>query len=215
MHPEDGKVAVRARLMEGVCVLQGSFETLSLAEVMGLLASARKTGALWLDAASMSGIVHVEDGYCRAVEFGDRRQPVDDAGTLLDRLVDVCFAVARQETGTFRFGADEPAPWLCPEPVELSDALVEVERLLKQWREIRRVIPSLDCRPRLLDALVVDELVVARDQWSLLVAIDGRRSVRELVERTGQPVLEMCHALLELVDAGAVGIVEGEAAPAE
>jgi len=200
--------------MEGVCVLQGTFETLSLPEVLGLLASARKSGALLLEAGPMSAVVHVEDGHCRAVETLDRRDPVDDGHALLDRLVDVCCNAVRAESGAFKFAADEPAPWRCPEPVELSDALVEVERLLKQWREVERVIPTLDCRPRLLDALVVDELVLDRARWSLLVALDGRRTVRDLVERVGHPVLEVCHTVLELVEAGAVGILDAETAPA-
>jgi len=88
--------------------------------------------------------------------------------------------------------------------------MVEVDRLLKQWREVVRVIPSLDCRPRLLDALVVEELVLDRPQWTLLVALDGRRTVRDVVERVGHPVLEVCHSLLELVEAGAVGILDPE-----
>jgi len=189
-------------------VLQGTFETLSLPEVLGLLASARKTGALALESGSLSGVLHIEDGHCRAVETGERRGPVDHAPELLERLVEVCFGVVRLERGTFRFAADEPAPWRCPEPVELSDAMIEVERLLKQWREVVRVIPSLDCRPRLLDALVVEELVLDRSQWSLLVALDGRRTVRAVVERVARPVLEVCHSLLELVDAGAVAILD-------
>jgi hypothetical protein len=200
--------------MEGVCVLQGTFETLSLPEVLGLLASARKSGALWLEAGVASGVVHVEDGHCRAVESADRFGPVDHGPELLERLVDVCFNAVRAEQGSFRFGADEPAPWRCPEPVELSDALVEVERLLKQWREVVRLIPSLDCRPRLLDALVVDELVLDRERWSMMVALDGRRTVRDVVERLGHPTLDVCQALLELVDAGAVGIIEPDPAPA-
>jgi hypothetical protein len=189
-------------------VLQGTFETLSLPEVLGLLASARKSGALWLESGSMAGVLHVEDGHCRAVETSERRGPVDHGADLLDRLVEVCFNVVRLERGSFRFAADEPAPWRCPEPVELSDAMVEVERLLKQWREVVRVIPSLDCRPRLLDALVVEELVLDRARWTLLVALDGRRTVRDVVERVGQPVLEVCHSLLELVETGAVGILD-------
>jgi hypothetical protein len=189
-------------------VLQGTFETLSLPEVLGLLASARKTGALSLESGPVSGVVHVEDGHCRAVETAQQRGPVDHSPDLLERLVEVCFGVVRLERGTFRFAADEPAPWRCPEPVELSDALLEVERLLKQWREVVRVIPSLDCRPRLLDALVVEELVLDRALWTLLVALDGRRTVRAVVERVGRPVLEVCHSLLELVDAGAVGILD-------
>ena len=143
-------------------MLQGTFETLSLPEVLGLLASARKSGALWLEAGPVAGVVHLEDGHCRAGETAEQRGPVEGAPALLARLVDLCFAVMCQEAGSFRFAADDAPPWMCAEPVELSDVLVEVDRLLKQWREILRVIPSLECRPQLLDALAVDELVIDR-----------------------------------------------------
>ena len=66
----------------------------------------------------------------------------------------------------------------------------------------------------LLDALEVEELVVDRERWALLVAIDGRRTVRELVRARNRPVLDVCHALLELVDAGAVGVIDPAAARA-
>jgi hypothetical protein len=188
---------------------------LALPELLGLLASARKTGALRLEAGPVSGVVHLEDGHCRAVETLEHAGVVQDGPALLNRLVDVCFAVTRQESGAFRFASDEPAPWRSDEPVELSDALVEVDRLLKQWREILQVIPSLDCRPRLLEALESDEVVLDRDQWALVVSVDGRRSVRELVARAQRPVIDVCHALLELVESGAVAIQDpADAAPA-
>ena len=98
--------------------------------------------------------------------------------------------------------------------MELGDAVVEVDRLLKQWREIVRVIPSLDHRPLLLETLVVEQIVVDRDRWALLAGIDGRRTVRELVQRAGRPVLDVCHTVLELVEAGAVGVLEPAASPA-
>ena len=92
--------------------------------------------------------------------------------------------------------------------------MVEVERLLKQWREILRVIPSLECRPRMLDALEVEEIVIDRERWALLVAIDGRRTVRELVQRSARPVIDVCHVLLELVEAGAIGVIDPAASRA-
>ncbi len=187
-------------------MLQGTFETLSLPEVLGLLSSARKSGALWLEAGPISGVAHLEDGHCQAAEVGDQRGAAETGAALSVRLVDMCFAVMCQESGSFRFVADDRAPWSCPELVELSDVLVEVDRLLKQWREILRVIPSLECRPQLLDELEVDEIVIDRDRWVLLVAIDGRRTVRELVQRTNRPVIELCQTLLELIEVGAVGV---------
>ncbi len=195
-------------------MLQGTFETLSLPEVLGLLSSARKSGALWLDAGPISGVAHLEDGHCQAAEVGDQRGAVETGSALSVRLVDMCFAVMCQESGSFRFVADDRAPWRCPELVELNDVLVEVDRLLKQWREILRVIPSLECRPQLLDELEVDEIVIDRDRWVLLVAIDGRRTVRELVQRTNRPVIELCQTLLELIEVRAVGVIDPAAARA-
>jgi hypothetical protein len=186
---------------------------LALPELLGLLASARKSGALRLEAGPVSGVVHLEDGHCLAVQSNEHQDRVPDGPALLSRLVEICFAVTRQESGAFRFASDEPAPWRADEPVELSDALVEVDRLLKQWREILSVIPSLECRPRVLEALHGEEIVLDREHWSLLVGIDGGRTVRELVQRTARPVIDVCHALLELVEAGAIVVDPAVAAP--
>ena len=46
------------------------------------------------------------------------------------------------------------------------------------------VIPSLECRARLSEELGSEQLVLDRDRWRFITAIDGRRSVRELVRKT-------------------------------
>jgi hypothetical protein len=152
--------------------------------------------------------LYVADGRCTAAESSEQRGAVEHAPELLVRLVDVCFAVARHDGGSFRFVADEEPGWSCSEPVDLEVAIEELDRLLEEWHHIQDVIPSLEYRVRLCDELAVDELPVDRERWKMLVAIDGRRTVRDLVQRTSRPVLDVCHALMELVDAGAVGIVE-------
>jgi hypothetical protein len=187
-------------------MLQGTFETLGLTEVLSLLAHAHKTGALWLEAGPSSAVVYIAEGRCNAVATPDAADPIDDPTKLMARLVDACFAVSRVEDGSFRFASDE-STWSCPQAVDLDVALDELARLLDEWREIQVVIPSLDCRVRLADELGVDELTVDRDRWALIVAVDGRRTVRELGRRTGRAVLDVCHSLLALVDAGAVTIV--------
>jgi hypothetical protein len=115
--------------------------------------------------------------------------------------------------GKFRFGAEEPT-WSCDDTVELDVAVDEVARLIAEWHDIQAVIPSLDCRIRLADDLGADELTLDRERWQLVVAIDGRRSVRDLVRKTNRPVLDVCHTILSLVDAGAVNVGAPPAAPA-
>jgi hypothetical protein len=194
-------------------VLQGTLETLSLPELLGLLSQSRKTGALWLDAANSSAVVYIADGRCCAAESSDAGDPLTDAQALLARVVDVCFAIERADDGSFRFGAEE-APWACAETVDLEVAMDELARLVEEWREIQAVIPSLECRIRLADDLGVDELTLDRERWQLIVALDGRRNVRDLVRKTNRPVLDVCHAILALVDAGAVSVGPAPVAPA-
>ena len=194
-------------------MLQGTLETLALPEVLTLLAQSRKTGALWLDAAHSSSVVYIADGRCCAAESSDAGEPVADAPALLARVVDICFAVERAGDGAFRFGPEKP-PWECAETVDLEVAIDELGRLLGEWREIQAVIPSLECRVRLSEDLGVSELTVDPERWQLIVALDGRRTVRDLAKKTGRPVLDVCHAILALVDAGAVNVGPPPAAPA-
>jgi hypothetical protein len=189
-------------------MLQGTFETLALAELLGLLSQSRKTGALWLDAGQASAVIYIVDGRCCAALSSDAAEAITDAPSLLVRLVDLCFGVARAEDGSFRFGVEEP-PWRCAETVDLEVVNDELARL----REIQAVIPSLECRIRLTDELGIDEIVIDRERWRLLTAIDGRRNVRDLVRKTNRAVLEVCHAVVALVDAGAVTVAQPAAAP--
>jgi len=198
---------------QGEVVLQGTLETLALPELLGLLAQSRKTGTLWLDADNSSAAVHIVDGRCCAAESSEASDQLTDAPALLSRVIDICFAVERADDGTFRFGPEDP-PWTCDETVDLEVAIDELGRLVEEWREIQAVIPSLDCRIRLADELGVAELPVDRERWQLIVSLDGRRSVRDLVRKTNRPVLDVCHALLGLVDAGAVNVGPPPAAPA-
>ena len=194
-------------------MLQGTLETLALPELLGLLAQSRKTGTLWLDAANSSAALYIADGRCCAAESSEAGDQLHDASALLARVIDICFAVERADDGTFRFGPED-APWACEETVDLEVAIDELARLVEEWREIQAVIPSLDCRIRLADDLGVEELTVDRERWALIVSLDGRRSVRDLVRKTNRPVLDVCHAILSLVDAGAVNVGPPPAAPA-
>jgi len=187
-------------------VLHGTFETLTISELLRTLAGARKSGALEVSAGDVEARIHLVDGRCRAAESTALADPLDGDEALAQRLGELCFSVARHGEGDFRFFADEAPPWTTAAGVEVGPALDDVERQLAQWREIQTVIPSLDAHPHLRDELDADSLTVDPALWRLLVAIDGRRSVREVIDRTRQGVLDVCHALKGLVDQGAVEI---------
>ncbi|MDQ1519258.1 MAG: hypothetical protein QOI55_331 [Actinomycetota bacterium] len=197
-------------------MLQGTFDTLSLTEVLGLLAQSHKTGALWLKAGSVEGRVYLDGGRCCAAESGDLAEPVHTDGDLGARLVDVCFTLARQPGGSFRFLADDEPPWRVGGGVVVDEAVEALDRLLEEWREIQAVIPSLEVRPRLAAQLGTDSIIVDQPRWRLLVCLDGNRSVLDVMQHTQRSVLDVCNALKELIEEGAVEIaLEPSSAPAE
>jgi hypothetical protein len=189
-----------------VGVLQGTFDTLSLTEVLGLLAQSQKTGALWLEAPTVQGRVYLADGRCHAAETTELADPVATAADLESRLVEVCFTLARQHDGSFRFVADEVPTWEVADGVAVDDAVAKLDRLLEEWREIQAIIPSLDARPRLADELGSTEIIIDAQCWRLLVSLDGHRSVRDVMHHTQRSVLDVCNAIKELVELGAVEI---------
>jgi hypothetical protein len=186
-------------------VLQGTFDTLSFFEVNRLLAASRKTGALRMDAGVLA-TWWFEEGVCYAAEGGDQIQPVGDERELLARMVDIGFVVARHAGGTFRFLVDDRAPWESAARLSVDAVLIEIDHLLEQWREIEVVIPSLECRPVLCEELGAESVTIDAETWKLLVQIDRRRTVRDLAQRTNRSVFELCGALIDLVDLGAVAI---------
>jgi hypothetical protein len=188
-------------------VLQGTFETLTLPDVLGLLAHSNKTGTLWLEAGAATAAIYLDEGRCCAAQSGELTGPVSNGQALLSRVVELCFAAVRQDDGSFRFGNEQP-PWTCEETIELDAAIDELARLVDEWRDIQETIPSLDARVRLTEDLHVEELVVDRERWALLVSVDGRRTVRELVRKTNRQTIDVCHAIIALVEAGAVSVAQ-------
>jgi len=188
-------------------VLQGTFDTLPLTEVLKLLAQSEKTGALWLRAGSVEGRIYLAGGRCCAAESVEQNEPVTNDRDLGKRLVDVCFTLARHAEGSFRFVLDDEPTWrVGGTGVAIDDAVGSLDRLLEEWREIQTVIPSLEVRPRLAPELGSESIIIDPPRWRLLVSLDGRRSVRELMHETRRSVLEICNALKELIEEGAVEV---------
>jgi hypothetical protein len=187
--------------------LSGTFETLSVSDVFGLLASGHKTGALHLDAGSAHLVLHVVDGQCAGLTWKSRPEGGADDGDVAGRVRDAVFEIMKSDDGHFAFDADaDDFESPSGDRVDLRVVAGEVRDLLEEWHEIEVVVPSLDHRPRLDDALESETVEFDRERWTLMVAADGRRSVRDLARRLDRPVLDLCRELVTLVDIGVLAI---------
>jgi Domain of unknown function (DUF4388) len=192
--------------------LQGTFDTLSVTELFGLLSTAAKTGALRLEAGGGEASVFVSQGRCCGVDADETMAsagsngPAGSEAELARRLTDVGFAFARRPDGSFRFTDSEVGAHDCAITAALEPVIVEIGSMLDQWREIESTIPSLDARVRIAPVLGADEIILSAAEWGLLMALESGPTVRDLVARRAQPMLDVCRELLELVERGAVEV---------
>ncbi len=184
--------------------LQGTLDTFSLPEILELVEKSRKTGALEVRDPQSRGVLYFAGGRFSAAEAGDLNGPVESAEELEARLIDVCFALFRVETGLFEFESDRFPPWPVRGGSEVAPIVEQVQQLRRDWLAIEAVLPSLDCRPGVVDDLDGDRVVLNKAGFRVLRVVDGERNVREIARAVGRSVLEVCKVLKDLVEAGAV-----------
>jgi hypothetical protein len=186
--------------------LQGTLDTFSLPEILELVEKSRKTGALEVRDPQSRGVLYFAGGRFSAAEAGELCGPVESTEELEARLIDVCFALFRVETGLFEFENDRFPPWPVRGGSEIAPVVEQVQQLRRDWLAIEAVLPSLECRPGAVDDLDGDRVVLDKAGFRVLRAVDGERNIREIARTAGRSVLEVCKVLKDLVEAGAVTV---------
>ena len=186
--------------------LQGTLETFALPDVLVLLSSTKKDGELRVTGGRTDGKVWLEQGQIVHARIGEAEaQPVD-----------AIFELLRLQAGTFNFENDSPAPKK-DEAQAIDGVLADAQVRLGEWNEIAKVVPHLDCVVDMAAEAPGDEVIVSRDQWSMLRRVAGGRSVHDLMVALGQSEYETCKTIKELVDTKLASIdvnAKPKAAPA-
>lgn len=206
-------------------MLAGNLTDFSIDDVVRLLASAKKSGALRVDAPRGEARVWFHAGDVMYAAADVRRCPLgtrlmaaghladEDARQVLqgcDSPVDAARALVfsdlvapdviqtflreqtagavahlmRLEAGEFSFDNDDAGDW--PAPVYAADqVLAEARQRMERWDTVAAGLPAADVRLRLVPVLAGDEVTLTRDQWALLALVNGRRTVGELVDVSG------------------------------
>jgi hypothetical protein len=192
--------------------LQGSLDTFSLAEILGLIERSRHTGALTVQGPDAHGTLYTAAGRFSAGEAADYSGPVDDRHALDVRLIDVCFHLMRFESGSFEFSANQAPPWTAERATDIGPIVETVEHIVRAWPAVEAVLPSFDVRPQVADELPEESLTLSRTAFKIFALIDGRRTVRQIAREVGHSVVEVGPVLKDLIEHGAVGIESAEPA---
>jgi hypothetical protein len=142
------------------------------------------------------------------VEFGGA-DDVELREAVHEHIVSTVFQLADLTEGRFRF-VQGPRHSMGPGyayPIELLRSAVEVRR--DQWSAISDVVPSPQAVVRLVGDVPDGQstVCVAASDWPIVVALDGARSIDDLVGPTHRSAFQVCQSVHRLVSAGLAAIV--------
>ncbi len=137
-----------------------------------------------------------------------------------EQIQDTIFDLMRWESGEFDF---ELLPEVVDEDIGLTvsieNVIMEGSRRLDEWARIKKKVPSMDVVFKMATAPGEGtfEISLKPVEWSLLLLVDGTRSVAELARATGRTDFEVARILYGLFSAGLLEFAVEETAtpPAE
>jgi hypothetical protein len=180
--------------------LQGILETFALADVLRLLAAARRTGCLHVNGHRSQGSVWLQQGLLIEAM-------VDGHAAGAQPWSEVLFELLRVERGSFEFVAADYPEADVRESVDLEATLAHAIQLLTEWHELTAVVPSTNHRVAIVPELRSDRVTLDAGLWTVLAAIVDRPTIVDVARRLAVGELSATRAICELVDLG-VAVIE-------
>jgi hypothetical protein len=148
------------------------------------------------------GLVDETTGVAQAL------QQLDVDAKLLDEIVrehviDVVFELLRWPDGDFGFELDEANPDDIGVSRPADDVVADARSRLETWTDVTELIPAATSVMAVV-ADPADDPVLSRDEWSLLVFIDGARTVADVVVLSGRGEYAAMRTLADLVARGLI-----------
>jgi hypothetical protein len=184
--------------------LQGTIDTLPVAEVLRMLCAVGQQGVLEVRGDATRASLSLEAGDLVAGDIDGLVSAPPDRAALVLRLVDVLTGALRIDQGgyTFRPGRAEAA---AVGRVPLDEVLDRARAAAEAWAPVAATVPSFDAVPVLVDTGGDDEsLTLNRSALRLVAAIDGRRTVAEVGGRCDRSAAEAAVPLAGLIARGVV-----------
>lgn len=172
--------------------LQGTLDTFALPDVLRLLAATKKTGRLRISGPRGAGSAWVDGGAVAGVEASHAPHATEP--------VDALFELLRFEEGSFTFEPDV-LPDATDDRLDVETMVEGAEALLREWREIESVVPSMRAWVRLRRHLD-DSVTVDPAAWTTLVAVGSGATVSDIADRLELAELPVSRAVRDLLELG-------------
>jgi len=174
-------------------VFAGNLVHFKLIDVLKLLSSERKTGLLEVVKGTERGEIYLDGG--KIVHATSK----DGVGE------EAFFKLITWLEGNFTFFPDATTDEKTIERSTL-ELLEQGSEYLKEWDEIKEVIPSQEIIFKLSSGGVSEEVTLKPEEWAVLSQIDGERTVGEIAQLTGKDEYQTAKVMFNLFMKGLIEI---------
>jgi hypothetical protein len=180
--------------------LDGTLSKFPLRELIEMIVYSSVAGVLELRIGDEVGQLFFNDGRPYHAAVGD-----STGFDAVCRLFEVQDAMFRFVAGPV---AGEESLWFDP-----WEMIERAHRQAELWSSVRPRIPNLAWVPALRTAAGADHIHINETTWPVLAAVDGRRSVAEIADDLGFAPLDVCVALVNLLDQSLITMMPARLAP--
>jgi hypothetical protein len=171
----------------------GNVSQFKVIDILRLLASEGKTGALHLQRGKEKGEIYVDKG---ALYHAICKDGVGE---------EAIFAILTWTDGNFNFTPTVTSDERTIEKDTLS-LLEEALKQLDEWQLIQEIIPSQDMVFKLSSKRAPDEVRLKHDAWSVLSQIDGKKTVGDISDELKIGEHDTARILYKLFSSGLIEV---------
>ena len=174
-------------------LVDGTLDQFSLHELIEMIVYSSVAGVLEVGAGDKQAQIFFRDGLPYHATDGD-----------YVGFEAVCLMFQRR-ADPFRFVVGE----VCSDEtlaLDPWDLIERAEQNAQLWERVRPRIPSLNWVPMLCSNTSAEHIHISEGVWPVLSAVDGQRSVAVIAEFLTLSVLDVCLALISLLDQGLIMI---------
>ena len=175
--------------------LEGTFDTFPLSELLEMLQHSSMCGVLEVKGQHGLGSIWTRDGIICQAEYGGEK-----GRSAVLKLF--------QEPGRpFVVRAQNDHPWGPPGIGDAQTLTQQASEYQRTWGEVYKRLPNPDVVPVVIGQ-PAQSLKLTDLDWTVLMAINGEYSVRELTEPTMLDLLDVCRSVIRLRQMGVIELTE-------
>lgn len=176
--------------------ISGNVSQFKVIDILRLLTSEGKTGVLNFRKGNEKGEIYIDKGtFVHAV-------CKDGMGK------DAIFAILTWTDGNFNFTPNITSEDRSIEK-DTPSVLDEAIKQLREWQQIKEIIPSQNLVFRLSSKRAPDEIRLKHEEWSVLSQIDGKKRVRDISDHLKMGEYETVQIFYQLFSAGLIEVATG------